>query len=109
MSPELVELALHKQRLQIRAGVQREDMAGRLGAIGDALDQVDRLRDGANWLRDNAPIVGSLAIVLLLLKPRATVRWLRRGVVGWQIYKRARAVVASVKHTGQGLSTPDRM
>ncbi|MCB1900573.1 YqjK-like family protein [Cognatazoarcus halotolerans] len=105
MSPELVELALHKQRLQIRAGMQREDMAGRLGGIGDALDQVDRLRDGANWLRDNAPIVTTLAIGLLVLKPRATVRWLRRGVIGWQLYRRARSALAAVGGADRALKT----
>lgn len=109
MSPELVELALRKQRLQIRAQVQRQDMAGRLGGIEDALDQVDRLRDGANWLRDNAPIVTGLTLGLLLLKPRGTVRWLRRGLVGWQVYKRARGMLAGVKRTGQALKLDNRL
>ena len=62
-------------------------MAARLGGIGDALDKVDRLRDAASWLRDNAPLVSSIAAGLLLLRPRGTIRWLRRGVIGWQLLK----------------------
>lgn len=33
MNPELLDLALRKQRLQIRARLQRQDMAARLGAL----------------------------------------------------------------------------
>ena len=103
MSPELLELALRKQRLQIRARMQRQDMAARLGGIGDALDQVDRLRDAVSWLRDNAPIVSSIAAGLLLLKPRGTLRWLRRALFGWQLFKRARVMLNGVSRDARGL------
>ncbi|MBX3684531.1 MAG: YqjK-like family protein [Rhodocyclaceae bacterium] len=103
MNPELLDLALRKQRLQIRARLQRQDMAARLGGIGDALDKVDRLRDAASWLRDNAPLVSSIAAGLLLLRPRGTIRWLRRGVIGWQLLKRARVMLAGVSRSARAL------
>lgn len=106
MNPRLLDLALHKQRLQIRAQGERRDMAARLGGIGDALDQVDRLRDAAAWLRDNAPIVSSVVIGLVVLKPRGVLRWLRRAIIGWQIYARARVMLAGVKRSGTALRTP---
>ena len=95
MSPELVALALRKQRLQIRAEQQREDLLAGLAAVDDVLDRVDRLRDGVEWLRHNAPVLSALALLLLVARPRFALRWIKRGIVAWQLYRRVRSGVES--------------
>lgn len=90
MNSKLVEIALRKQRLQFRAEQQRAELMVGLEVVDGVLDGVDRLRDGVAWLRGHAPAVSTFALVLLILRPRFTLRWARRGVVGWQLYRRLR-------------------
>lgn len=93
MNPKLLELALRKQRLQLAAERQRAELLAGLEVVEGVLDRVDRLRDGVAWLRQHAPAVSTIALVLLFLRPRFTLRWLRRGWVGWQLVRRVRSGV----------------
>jgi YqjK-like protein len=95
MSPKLMALALRKQRLQLRAEQQRADLLAGLAVLDGVLDQVDRLREGVGWLRRHAPVVSTIALLLLVLRPRFTVRWFRRGWLGWQLYRRVRGGLES--------------
>lgn len=88
-------LALRKQRLQLKAEQQREDMLAGLAAVDGVLDRVDRLRDGVEWLRHNAPVLSTLALLLLVARPRFTLRWIKRGLFAWQLYRRVRSGVES--------------
>ena len=56
MDSRQVELALRKQKLQLRAEAQRADITDRLAGIDGALDRIDSLRDGtaASLLRCRA-------------------------------------------------------
>lgn len=91
MNPRLLEIALRKQRLQFRAEQQRQELSAGLAVVDGVLDKVDRLREGVDWLRQHAPIVSTFALVLLLLRPRFTLRWARRGWLGWQLYRRIKS------------------
>jgi hypothetical protein len=93
MNPKLLELALRKQRLQLAAESQRAELLAGLEVVEGVLDRVDRLRDGVAWLRHHAPAVSTIALVLLVLRPRFTLRWLRRAWVGWQLVRRVRSGV----------------
>lgn len=88
MNPEFLELALKKQRLQIRAGQQRADLLGRLGRVEAVLDMVDRARDGARELRGSAPLLSAGALLFVVLKPRVALRMARRAWLGWLIYRK---------------------
>lgn len=90
MNPAIVELALRKQRLQLRSEAQRSVLLEGLTVADGVLDRVDRLRDGACWLKTHAPAVTTFVAVLLLMRPRFTLRWLRRGFVGYQLFRRVR-------------------
>lgn len=87
-----IELALEKQRLQFRCAAQRNDLMGRLTAIEGALGTLDRGHAALLWMRDNAPLLSGLLLALALLKPRLTLRWLRRGVFAWQLIRRNTAL-----------------
>ncbi|HRH74765.1 YqjK-like family protein [Zoogloea sp.] len=93
MKPELVELALRKQRLQTRSAAQREALVHHAQAFTPVFAGVDRVVNGVLWARDNAPILSGLAIFLVVARPRAALRWVRRGWLGWQLLRRARNLI----------------
>ena len=94
MSPELVELALRKQRLQIRCAEQRTELVRHAEAFTPLMRGVDRVMDGVAWARNNAPILSGTAVFLLVVRPRFVLRWARRGWVGWQLVRRVRNLVS---------------
>ena len=90
MDPRQVELALRKQKLQLRAEAQRADITHRLAGIDGALDRVDSLRDQLAWAKDKVPLLSVALIVVLAAKPRLTLRLAKRAWVGWLLVRQAR-------------------
>ena len=90
MDPRQVELALRKQKLQLRAEAQRADITQRLAGIDGALDRVDSLRDHLAWAKDKVPVLSVALIVVLAAKPRLTLRLAKRAWVGWLLVRQAR-------------------
>ena len=90
MDPRQIDLALRKQKLQMRAGVQRGDIARRLAGIDGALDRVDSLRDNLAWAKDKVPLLSVALIVVLAAKPKLTLRLAKRAWVGWLLVRQAR-------------------
>lgn len=93
MDPALLEIALRKQRLQLRAEAQRDDMASRLEAFTPILGTLDRMGEGVDWARRHGHLLAGAGVFLLLVKPRATVRWARRGWMGWKFLLRLRTAL----------------
>jgi hypothetical protein len=91
MNPKLVEFALKKQRLQIRAESQRADMMRRLEGVESTLNLVDRLTDYASdtlrRARENALLLIAGAALIILLRPRRAFRLVRRVWLGWLVYR----------------------
>jgi hypothetical protein len=90
MDPRQVELALRKQKLQLRAEAQRTDITRRLAGIDGALDRVDSLRDHLAWAKDKIPVLSVALLVVLAAKPRLTLRLAKRAWVGWLLVRQAR-------------------
>ena len=90
MDSRHIELALRKQKLQLRAEAQRTDIAQRLAGIDGALDRVDSLRDHLAWAKDKVPVRSVALIVVLAAKPRLTLRLAKRAWVGWLLVRQAR-------------------
>lgn len=86
-----VELALKKQRLQLRSAALRAEFAGHASTLEPWLAAGDRLREGTRWLRRHPALVVGTTVALVVAWPRASFRWLRRGVIAWQAWSRARA------------------
>ncbi|NMG75327.1 YqjK-like family protein [Aromatoleum diolicum] len=97
MNSKIVELALKKQRLQMRAEQERADMLARLGRIESVLNLVDRARDGIRSLRDNAPLLSAGALLFILLKPRLALRLAQRAWLGWVLYRNLERRFAPLK------------
>ena len=74
MNPHQIDLALRKQKLQMQIATQRADMTRRLAGIDGALDRVDSLREHLAWAKDKIPLLSAALIVVLLAKPKLTLR-----------------------------------
>ncbi|TXH41163.1 YqjK-like family protein [Zoogloea sp.] len=94
MSPELVQLALRKQSLQRRSAEQREAIVHHARGLSPVFQGIDRLADGVRWARNNAPILSGVAVFMLVVRPRAALRWARRGWLGWQMFRRVQKLVS---------------
>ena len=90
MDPRQIDLALRKQKLQMRADAQRTDMTRRLAGIDGALDRVDSLRDHLAWAKDKVPVLSVALLVVLAAKPKLTLRLAKRAWVGWLLVRQAR-------------------
>lgn len=95
MNAKLVELALRKQRLQLRSADQRAALIRYTEGVQPVLRGVDRIADGVRWTRDHAPILSGIGVFLLVVRPRAMLRWARRGWIGWQLVRRVRNLIAT--------------
>ncbi|MBR0566477.1 YqjK-like family protein [Azoarcus sp. L1K30] len=90
MNPRLIEIALRKQALQIRAERQRDALMAHLEGFESALDVVDEFRDGAHWARHHAPLLSGAVLILLASRPRQTFRLAKRASIAWLLYRRLR-------------------
>ena len=90
MDPRQIDLALRKQKLQMRADAQRTDLTRRLAGIDGALDRVDSLRDNLAWAKDKIPLLSVALLVVLAAKPKLTLRLAKRAWVGWLLVRQAR-------------------
>ena len=90
MDSRQIDLALRKQKLQMRADAQRTDMTRRLAGIDGALDRVDSLRDNLAWAKDKIPLLSVALLVVLAAKPKLTLRLAKRAWVGWLLVRQAR-------------------
>lgn len=96
MNPKLVELALRKQRLQLRVEMQRQDVTWRAEGLTPLFDAADRIRDAAHWAREHATLLAGGALAVVAFKPRLLVRAARRGWGAWHTFKRISARVAPI-------------
>ena len=94
MNPELVELALRKQRLQLRSA-EGGDAHHAMRVFLPVFGGIDRnIADSVRWPGTTPPILSGVAIFVLVARPRAALRWARRGWVGWQLFRRVQKLVS---------------
>ena len=89
MSPRLIELALRKQRLQIRSAALREAWASDVGTIAPIFSAIDGARRAASWAKAHAHLLAAFGTAVLLTRPRALLRWARRGAVAYRLWRTA--------------------
>lgn len=94
MNPRVLELALRKQRLQMRADAERDELVQHLATVDSFLETVDRLRDQIRsnllWAREKAPLLSVAALALVITRPRRALRLAQRAWVGWLLWRRVR-------------------
>lgn len=93
MSPRLVELALKKQRLQLKSALLRGIFADQASAWAPAFAAADQVRSGIAWLRRHPALPIAVLVALLVARPRALLRYVVRGWFFWRGIKRIRAAL----------------
>jgi hypothetical protein len=88
MNAKTLELALRKQRILFESAHLREDFTASLHGIAPLFHTIDRLRDGAGWLKRHAPLLLALGAGLLVARPRRALGWLRRGFFVWRLSRK---------------------
>jgi len=94
VSPRLVELALKKQRLQLRSAALRETLASHAAAWTPAFAIADRVHAGLYWLRRHPALPVAVMTALLVARPKAALRWLKRGFFVWQTRNQLRDLLS---------------
>jgi hypothetical protein len=90
MSPKQLELALKKQRLQLRIADQREAVAQHVAGLHPLFATADQLRCAGRWLRRNPEVLVAVAVAVLVARPTFIWRWLGRSVLAWRVWTRLR-------------------
>lgn len=91
MNDRLLQIRLRRERLIAKAAAQRESVASDVATLGQAIAVVDRGIAGVAWLRAHPGVLLVAAGVMLVLRPRRTLRWSFRAFTLWQGYRRLTA------------------
>lgn len=83
--------ALRKQRLLIRSGQLRRAIAQDVAALSPVLTLADGAIQFGSWVGRHRVAAAASVLLALLIRPKAGLRWLRRGVLAWGICRRAGA------------------
>lgn len=90
MSASAVELALKKQRLQLKSAELRDQWIACAGVMKPLCAGADRVRSAGAWLRRHPELPVALIAALVVARPRLLFRWLRRAVSVALFWRRLR-------------------
>lgn len=95
-TPKNVELALKKQRLQLRAAAQRVMILQALASAAPAFGAAEKIGSGWRWVKAHPEWLAGVGAVLLVVRPRIFFRWARRGFLFWRSLRRLRGAIESI-------------
>lgn len=90
MSLRKIELALKKQRLQMRSATLRRNFADHALALQPVCNLADRGREVLCWLRRHPALPVAVFVALLVARPRALLRLAQRGWLVWLALRKLR-------------------
>ena len=94
-----LDVAARREHLLLRSAQLREHLGRRARVLRPALRTVDRVRGGAQAVRDNRSwvLLGGAALVgAVLVRPRLMMGLGLRVWSGWQMFRRVQPLVNSV-------------
>jgi hypothetical protein len=89
MNARLFELALEKQRLQLKSDALREQWRNHARGLAPTFGAADQVRAGVGWLGHHPEVLVGAGVAIAVARPRALWRWARRGAVAWQFWRNA--------------------
>lgn len=96
MQKRLIELSEQRGRLRERIANQRRMLAHDIQPLLAPLSLPERLaataKQGWGFLWGHPYLTGSIAIGLLVFKPRFVLRWAQRGLLAWRAWRSVRGM-----------------
>ena len=89
------ELRLHRQHLTMRSALLRVVWRDQVRVIHRPLAVVEHAQHGVQWLLRHPQWVLGGAVALFVLRPRRVLTWAGRLLWGWNLYSRARQLLAT--------------
>ena len=84
---EMIEVMRRRERLLLRCGAQRGEIAPLVRQWEGPFAIADRAIAGVNYLRQNPVVLGVLVAILVLVQRRGWWGWAKRGFVVWRAYR----------------------
>ncbi len=91
MNPREMDLALRKQRLQLKSEALRSSIGEHALALSPAFAAADTARRGWLWLKSHPEWVAGGGALLIALRPRTVIRWARRAFGAFRAWRRLRS------------------
>ena len=85
MDPRLLELIARRERLIARAEAQRGNLARQIEPWKVPATAIDRGRAGIRFLKSHPLLMAGIAAFLVAARPRAALKWAKRGWLLWQV------------------------
>jgi len=93
MNPKSTELAQRRARLVAQAEAQRTTLAQSIAPWRGPLALADRGLAALRYLRSHPVLPIGAAAMVVVLRPRRAVKWLRRGWVFWGVLRKLRGAM----------------
>lgn len=97
MQTRLIELHQQRGRLLERIAAQRNTLSQQLAPLHRLLSVSDRAsraaQDGKAFVRQHPWAVAAVVAVVVVLKPRAVLRWTQRGLSAWRTWRSIHALI----------------
>jgi hypothetical protein len=90
VNPRLLELALEKQRLQMRSAAQRDGLAAAAARIAPLFAAGDAVRAGFSWLRRHPGWVTGTLVAVAVARPGWAFRWAGNAVLVMRAWRSLR-------------------
>lgn len=87
MEQRLTQIRLRRERLIARAALQREDLARDVAGLAPAVRVIDGGITAVAWVRAHPGPLLIAAGLMLVLRPRRTIRWSLRLYSLWRGYR----------------------
>ena len=86
----LIELRERRATLVAQAGTQRESVIAFVERAEVATAWLDQAASAGRWLRERPLLVAAAVMLLAILRPRRTLKWLAAGFSLWRSWKSLR-------------------
>ncbi|PKO47771.1 MAG: hypothetical protein CVU31_07875 [Betaproteobacteria bacterium HGW-Betaproteobacteria-4] len=97
MNPKLLELATRHGALKARIDEQRRTLAQHSVPLQAAFARGDTVLRGVDWLKHHPAAIGAAVALAVVVRPRRTARWVRRGFFLWRGWRSIRASLVGAR------------
>jgi len=95
MNARLIELIRRRERLLVRAEIQRAEIAGAVRQWREPIAALDRVVEVVHTLKTHPALLVLPLSALLVIKPRRLVSWGGKAWMAWRLWRSWRVSVLS--------------